>query len=163
PQAPPALSELHAPAPRPAHPGPRQRGPQMTSHLEVSKEALGNALCLRVRGRLDSSWADHLATALEEVIRAGAYRVVLDLGGVTFLSSAGIRVLIVAYKQLLALRGSLTICQASEQVHGVLTMSRLKDLLVLEEDPAIARRPATTTGHGMRQLDGLGFDLFELA
>jgi anti-anti-sigma factor len=135
----------------------------MTSHLEVSKEPRGDALCLRVRGRLDSYWADHLATALEEVIRGGAYRVVLDLGEVSFLSSGGIRVLIVSYKQLLALRGSLTICQASEQVHSVLTLSGLKNLLVFEEVPPAACRPATTIGHGKRHLAGVDFDLFELA
>jgi anti-anti-sigma factor len=135
----------------------------MTSHLEVSKETRGNALCLRVRGRLDSSWADHLATALDEVIRAGAYRVVLDLGDVTFLSSAGIRVLLVAYKQLQALRGSLAVCRASEQVRSVLTLSGLNDLLLLEEGPPAARRPATTTGLGKRHLAGVDFDLFELA
>jgi anti-anti-sigma factor len=135
----------------------------MTSHLEVSKETRGNALCLHVRGRLDSYWADHLASALEEVIRAGAYRVVLDLGEVTFLSSAGIRVLLVSYKQLQALRGSLTVCQASEQVHSVLNLSGLKDLLALEEAPPSARRPATTIGHGKRHLAGVDFDLFELA
>src|SRR5262245_37350731 len=135
----------------------------MTSHLEVSKETRGNALCLRVRGRLDSYWADHLATALEEVIRSGAYRVVLDLGDVSFLSSAGIRVLVVSHKQLQALRGSLTVCQASEQVHSVLTLSGLKNLLVLEEGPPSGRRPATTIGHGKRHLAGVDFDLFELA
>jgi anti-anti-sigma factor len=135
----------------------------MTSHLEVSKEARGNALCLRVRGRLDSYWADHLATALDEVIRAGAYRVVLDLGDVSFLSSAGIRVLLVSYKQLQALRGSLTVCRTSEQVDGVLTQSGLKDLLVFEEGPPSARRHATTIGHGKRHFAGVVFDLFELA
>src|SRR5262249_905298 len=110
----------------------------MTSNLEVSKEARDNALCLHVRGRLDTYWADPPATALDEVIRSGAYRVVLDLGDVSFLSSAGIRVLIVSYKQLQALRGSLTVCQASEQVHSVLTLSGLKNLLVLEEGPPSA-------------------------
>jgi anti-anti-sigma factor len=135
----------------------------MTSHLEVSKETRGNALYLRVRGRLDSYWADHLSTALEEVIRAGAYRVVLDLGDVTFLSSAGIRVLVVSHKQLRALRGSLTVCQASEPVHSVLILSGLKNLLALEGGPPPAVRTATTVGHGKRHLAGVDFDLYELA
>jgi hypothetical protein len=72
-------------------------------------------------------------------------------------------VLLVSYKQLQALRGSLTVCQASEQVHGVLTQSGLMDLLVLEEGPPSARRPATTIGLGKRHLAGVDFDLFELA
>jgi anti-anti-sigma factor len=135
----------------------------MTSHLEVRKETRGKALCLHVRGRLDSYWADHLATALDEIIRAGAYRVLLDLGDVTFLSSAGIRVLLVSSKQLRTLRGSLAVCRASEQVHSVLTLSGLNDLLLLEEGPTVAGRFATTTGHARRYLTGVHFDVFELA
>src|SRR5262249_31129849 len=153
-----ALSE---PCPGSSSAGPRLRDPRMTSDLEVSKEDRGDALYLRVRGRLDGYWADHLATALDEVIRGGAYRVVLDLGEVSFISSAGIRVLILSYKQLQALRGSLTVCQASRQVHSVLTLSGLTNLQVLEEGPPSARRPSTV-GLGKRHLAGVHFDLFEL-
>ena len=60
---------------------------------------------LKVVGRLDAFWSGHLANELAEVIREGAHHIRLDLAEVTYLSSAGIRVMLQSYKQLTGIQG----------------------------------------------------------
>lgn len=97
--------------------------------MEITEHSLGVELEMRVKGRLDSSWADPLALRLEETIRGGRHRIVLNLAEVTYLSSAGIRVLIKFYKQLQGIQGSFVISAPSEQVKTVLDLAGLSTLL----------------------------------
>ena len=60
---------------------------------------------LAVNGRIDGYWADHLDSSLAEVVREGQHRVRLDLSRATFISSAGIGVLMRYHKQLARLSG----------------------------------------------------------
>jgi len=62
--------------------------------MEITVEAAGDVTRLKVKGRLDGYWADHLANALEAEIRRGSHDLLLDLSEVVFLSSAGIGMLV---------------------------------------------------------------------
>lgn len=98
--------------------------------MEITVETSGEATRLKVKGRLDGYWADHLAKALEAEIRRGSHRLLLDLSEVVFLSSAGIGTLLRFYKQLHEIQGSLLVSEASEQVRKVLEISRLTGMLL---------------------------------
>ncbi len=98
--------------------------------MEITAEISGEATRLKVQGRLDGYWADHLAKALEEEIHRGSHHLLLDLSEVVFLSSAGIRVLVRYYKQLKEIKGSLLVSEASEQVKKVLEISKLTGILL---------------------------------
>src|SRR5262245_4715558 len=98
--------------------------------MEIAWEQTGGATSLRVQGRLDAYWADHLAQALEEAIRRGEARIGLELSGVAYISSAGIRVLIRFHHQLDQLGGSLHITNPSQAVREVLGMVGLLEALL---------------------------------
>ncbi len=97
--------------------------------MEITQQEQGDRILLEVQGRLDGSWADHLANHLAEVVRTGKHRIRLDLSRTTFLSSAGIRVLLIYFKQLKSLQGGLEVWQPSEMVREVLELSGLQALL----------------------------------
>ena len=61
--------------------------------MEITRNAIDGCMELTITGRLDSYWADHLDTGLTEAVREGHHRLRLNLSGVTFISSAGIAVL----------------------------------------------------------------------
>ena len=48
--------------------------------MEITKQSAGQFTELIIKGRLDGYWADHLTSALEEVVRGGADHVRLNLG-----------------------------------------------------------------------------------
>ncbi len=106
--------------------------------MEITAEISGEAKKIKVKGRLDGYWADHLAKALEEEIHRGSHHLLLDLSEVVFLSSAGIRILVRYYKQLREIQGSLLVSEASEQVKKVLEISRLTGVLFVSESAAAA-------------------------
>jgi anti-anti-sigma factor len=92
---------------------------------------------LRLTGRIDATWAEHLSSTIENAVRGGAHRVVLNFAGVEYISSLGIRVLLVQYKLLKSVKGSLIITHASEFCRNVFTTVGLGELLS-DDDPAAA-------------------------
>ena len=96
--------------------------------MEISKELVGDVLELQVRGRLDGYWADHLAQSLDDAVREGTRNLSLNLSEVSYLSSAGIRVLVRAHKQLSAIQGSFSVSAPSEAVRSILQLTGLMDL-----------------------------------
>lgn len=83
-------------------------------------------------GRLDESWADHLASALDDVVRRGNHHVRLNMEAVTYLSSAGIRVLICCYKNLKQINGSFAVTAPSKRVRAILEMTGLSPVLLTD-------------------------------
>ncbi|MBI3698473.1 MAG: STAS domain-containing protein, partial [Acidobacteria bacterium] len=116
--------------------------------MEVTKTQAGDFLEVKVKGRLDGYWADHLVQALDQVIRDGAHRIRINLSEVSFLSSAGIGVLVKFYKELTEIQGSFLVSSASPLVKKVLEMANLGRLLIAEAPPAQQTiAPVTMVGH----------------
>ncbi len=55
----------------------------------------------------------------------------LDLSGVDYISSAGLRVILVAGKKLRATQGQLVLCGLRDEVRGVFEMSGFLDLFAV--------------------------------
>src|SRR5262249_29860623 len=134
----------------------------MTVPLEVSKRLVGELSLVQIKGRLDSSWADQLSAALDEVVRSDNHDVSLDMAEVTYMSSAGISVLIRCYKQLQGIRGSLLIVRYSEAVESILATVGLTQLLLRPGDVgAPAPAPAAEGQVGAKQeIGGISFEVF---
>src|SRR5436309_10585928 len=106
--------------------------------MEISKVQQGEFMEVSPSGRLDESWASHLSAALDGVIREGAHKIRLNMKDVTYLSSAGIRVLVIFYKQLTEIQGSFAVTTPSVSVRKILDMTRLSPLLI-SDGPEPAR------------------------
>ena len=107
--------------------------------MEIVRLVVQDGVDLTINGRLDSYWAEHLDHSLAEAVREGHDRLRLDLSRVTFLSSAGIAVLMKYSKQLRAIDGELVVFSPSQQVRTVLDMTRLTVHLVEAVDRTAAR------------------------
>lgn len=95
----------------------------------LERSHTGDVALLRASGRLDATGAAALENELNEAVRAGARALRLDLSDVTFLSSAGIRVLFRTHRAISRLGGSLSVAEASEAVRHVLALSGVDRLL----------------------------------
>jgi anti-anti-sigma factor len=130
--------------------------------MEITRSINDGIVDFVVVGRLDGYWADHLDAALTDAIREGHHRLRLDCSKVSFLSSAGIGVLVKFHKELARINGLFYVVNPSKPVSTALRITRLIELLV---EPAradatiVAReRPARRIEH-----DGAGFDVYDLA
>lgn len=68
--------------------------------FRVNTKPLKRVDLVEVSGRIDSSTAPQFEQAIQKIIDDGRYRIVVDLGGTEYMSSAAFRVLISALKQV---------------------------------------------------------------
>lgn len=103
--------------------------------MECIRTGSGKAQGLDVSGKLDAYWSDALSKELESCVRDGAVDITLNLSKVSFISSAGLRVLIVYLKQMRAINGTLRITEPSQKVRDIFDLSGLSELLLEAEQP----------------------------
>ncbi len=110
------------------------------SPLHCTGSAISPAITvLAVQGRLDSFGAKAFAEACEAATRSPNLRaLVVNLDGVTYLSSAALRVLTLALKSVGAHAGQLVLCQVHEYCRGVIEIAGLGGLLAIFPDQAAA-------------------------
>lgn len=89
--------------------------------LEQSQQ--GDILILRPVGRLDSTSAPELERVVVEHLDKGARRLVFDLSDMDYISSAGLRVILLAGKRLRTAQGKLVLVGLRELVREVFEMS----------------------------------------
>lgn len=92
--------------------------------MEVKITILKRCVLFEVSGRVDSSTAPELQKALNEVIEAGNYKLVLDLHQVDFISSAGLWVLVNAQKKCKRFnRGELVMAEVPQRIHNAFDLA----------------------------------------
>lgn len=101
----------------------------MENKLEIRKEPTGNEMIVFLSGRLDANWAGYLDDYLNDLVREGSHRILLDMTGVPYLSSAGIRILVNQYKKIKKIGGFFALTALSEAVAEILNMVGMKAML----------------------------------
>ena len=101
------------------------------SDLAISTEKVGSVSLLRLVGRLDAHGADLAEPAFQAIDHKSA--VVIDLGGVPYLSSAGIRLFVALQKNLQSQGGKLVLAEVQPYCRDVLKVSGLDQFFTIEE------------------------------
>ena len=83
---------------------------------------------LEITGRLDTTTAPNLESVINE-LSVDTKEIIFDMSGVEYISSAGIRVLIGAYKKMNFNQGIMRIEKANDMVREVFEMTGLLELL----------------------------------
>ena len=117
--------------------------------MDLTPRRFADAVVLRPSGRLDHRTAPDFRTALAphlEACAAGRDVVVLDLSGLEHISSAGLRVLMLASRQVTAQRGTMVAANPQPRVHEIFEISRFT--LVFEIFPTVAAALARVSPAG---------------
>jgi len=93
---------------------------------------------LQMKGRIDSSTAKSFEDLVLPCIADGRKALVLDLGQVDYVSSAGLRVIVLASKRALGLGVGFALCSLQENVAEVLDISGLSDVIPSHVDAKAA-------------------------
>lgn len=95
--------------------------------VEVNSKRYADTLVFTITGRVDHDSAEDLKGDLltaAEGCRAEGDRLVIDLGGVEYISSIGLRTLMVAAKTVKAQSGVLVVANPTSVVREILEISR---------------------------------------
>ena len=95
---------------------------------------------VQVEGRLDAEWAAHLADSLGDLLRSGVRAALVDLTQVSYVSSAGARVLTTSAQEFAALRGELLVASPPPVVEDALDVAGLSEQIVAPSDETAERR-----------------------
>jgi len=91
--------------------------------MQVSEEKNGNVLVLDLSGRLDSATSPEFEKILLGHVGSGDNRLVLDLAGLDYISSAGLRILLMGAKRTRQEAGAMVLCNLKAPIAEVLRMS----------------------------------------
>jgi anti-anti-sigma factor len=67
--------------------------------METTEKAFKRYTILHVSGRVDADTSPNLEKQINKILSKGQYHLIVDLGGVDYISSAGLRVLVSALKK----------------------------------------------------------------
>ena len=112
--------------------------------LRVTIERRDEACLIRATGELDRSTADRLSSALDAA-RADGVTTLLDLSGVSFIDSAGLRVLLRSAQAVDAHHWAWFIVRASSVVRRLVELSGTTSRLPLVAAPSSERIATLTT------------------
>jgi anti-sigma B factor antagonist len=109
--------------------------------VELSTASHGHAIVIAITGRLDGTTAPEFETRILDLIAQGHRRIIVDLTGLGYISSAGLRVLLVAEKRLKPQAGRLLLSAPGGLVSKVLGAAGFEEILETYAtlDEALAR------------------------
>ena len=96
--------------------------------MTINVERDFELVTLEITGRLDTTTAPNLESVINE-LPEDTKELIFDMSGVEYISSAGIRVLLGAYKKMNTNQGKMRIEKANDMVHEVFEMTGLSELL----------------------------------
>ncbi|MBQ6671454.1 MAG: STAS domain-containing protein [Firmicutes bacterium] len=99
--------------------------------MNITKTVEGEKLTVALEGRLDTLTAPELEESLSSALE-GIKELVLDLSGLEYLSSAGLRVVLSTFKTVSAAEGKMTICNANEMVSKVFELTGFGNIIAIE-------------------------------
>lgn len=98
--------------------------------MTINKEITGTALTIALEGRLDTTTAPQLEAEFKQSL-AGVETLCIDMKELAYLSSAGLRVILSAQKQMNK-QGKMTVRNVNETIMEVFEVTGFTDILTIE-------------------------------
>jgi anti-sigma B factor antagonist len=102
--------------------------------LDISVRSFKRVQLIHIAGRVDSNTAPEMDQTLKELMKKGNYNLVVELSGINYLSSAGLRALVSALRECKKWRGDVCLVNPSERVLEVLKLAGLDTLFTIYDN-----------------------------
>ena len=95
--------------------------------MEITR--IGEIDCVQVMGRVDSDTAGVLEKTLNNLLEMGSKEIVCDFSSTTYISSAGLRVLLSVTKTLIRSQGRIVLCSLRPNVNEVFRVAGFNQII----------------------------------
>jgi len=103
--------------------------------MEISVQEFKHCDMISVKGRVDSATAPQLAQALEAANEGGKYKLVINMEGLEYMSSAGFRAMLAAQRNCKKYnRGEVVLAMVPERIHEALELAGFNELFKTFDD-----------------------------
>lgn len=99
----------------------------------------GDVLVIRADGGLNAGTARQLVESIEKLVDAGLRKIVIDCGGLDYISSFGLGVLVQLHARMARSGGDVKLAAVKGVIADVLRLTRLNRLLAIYPDVPRAR------------------------
>ncbi|HTW50676.1 MAG TPA: STAS domain-containing protein [Stellaceae bacterium] len=106
--------------------------------MDIAQERDGDVVVVRLSGRFDSSAAPSAEDQLTAAVAGEAPRVAIDMSQLSYVSSAGLRVLLVAAKKVQQQHGKLALGGLADNVREVFAATGFDTIITIAADAAAA-------------------------
>ena len=107
--------------------------------METTAKQFKHCDLVAVKGRVDSATAPQLSQAFEAINKAGRYKIVLDMSGLEYMSSAGFRALLAGQRRCKRYnRGEIALAAAPARIRDALDLTGFTSLFKTFADVASA-------------------------
>jgi anti-anti-sigma factor len=106
--------------------------------MEIAHESAGDVTVAKLAGRLDSGSAAAAEENLTKLLGSGAPRLAIDMSNLDYISSAGLRVLLVIARKVQQAQGNLAVFGLRPSVREVFTISGFDSIFVVRDNAAAA-------------------------
>lgn len=107
--------------------------------MEITVQEFKHCDMISVKGRVDSATAPQLAQALEAANEGGKYKLVINMDGLEYMSSAGFRAMLAAQRNCKKYnRGEVVLACVPERIHEALELAGFNELFKTFDDTLTA-------------------------
>jgi anti-sigma B factor antagonist len=107
--------------------------------MDISVQEFKHCDLITIKGRVDSATAPQLAQALETANENGKYKLVMDLAGLEYMSSAGFRALLAAQRNCKKYnRGEVVLANVPDRIREALELAGFTELFKSFDDTLTA-------------------------
>ncbi len=98
--------------------------------VKVEKEGV---VCLKIDGRLDGKTASEAESTVKGVLKEGRQQLLFDLSQMEYISSAGLRVILMAVKELRSKKGKVVLCGLTPYVKEIFDVSNFSSIIPITD------------------------------
>jgi len=101
--------------------------------MEIQQKQDGGIVCITIKGRLDADSAMDAEKTVTDALGEDMNKLLFDLGALDYLSSAGLRVLLSAAKEVRRRDGKIVLYSLTEFVKEIFEVSGFESLIPIED------------------------------
>jgi anti-sigma B factor antagonist len=101
--------------------------------MRISHEEKDGIVCLKISGRLDGETAPEVEIRVKDFLKQGRLRLLFDLSTMDYISSAGLRVVLMTVKELQRQSGKMVLCALTPYVKEVFDVSNFSTIVPITE------------------------------
>lgn len=102
--------------------------------MEINKGKRNGITCLRIEGNLDASNSSIAEKTIRDAIAEGDANLIINLSELQYISSAGLRVILVVAKDIKVKNGKIVICSMTESVRKVFDISGFTSIFDIQDN-----------------------------
>jgi anti-anti-sigma factor len=101
--------------------------------MKIAKFEKEGVVGFKIDGRLDAKTASEAEAAVKAVLKEGRRQLLFDLSGMDYISSAGLRVILMAVKELRSKKGKVALCALTPYVKEIFDVSNFSSIIPITD------------------------------